>query len=153
MPRSRLAREAGIDVILATARSPRSVQGIASDAGLGGIAVCANGAIVYDLDAQQIVAHTPLEATVAHRLVQGLRERVPGIVFGWELELRFGSEPAYEALRDPDLVAATRGLVRSLRSAGVGRADDEVARARTRCRSRRAPCAVRASSSQATTRP
>ena len=35
-----------------------------------------------------------------HRIVRGLRERIPGIAFGWELELRFGSEPAYEAQRD-----------------------------------------------------
>ena len=34
--------------------------------------------------------------------MRGLREQVPGISFAWELELRFGSEPAYEARRDDD---------------------------------------------------
>ena len=99
--RSALAatRHAGIEVVLATARSPRSTRLIAAGAGLGGTAVCANGAIVYDLDADRIVEHVPLSAATAHRLVVGLRERVPGVVFGWEHELRFGSEPAYELLR------------------------------------------------------
>ncbi len=97
-----------------TARSPRSVRAIAADAGIGGVAICANGATVYDLDAGAIVHHDPLPADVAHRIVLGLRERVPGIAFGWELELRFGSEPAYEALRDESLVAAARGLVPAL---------------------------------------
>ena len=95
-------RAAGAEVVVATARSPRSTRELASDAGIGGLAICANGATVYDLDADLLVAHTPLPAATAHRLVVALRERFPGIVFGWEHELRFGSEPAYEALRDPE---------------------------------------------------
>jgi Cof subfamily protein (haloacid dehalogenase superfamily) len=94
------ARAAGIDVVLVTARSPRSVRPIARDAGLDGLAICANGATLYDLDSETIVRHSALQAEVAHRIVRGLRERVPGIAFGWELELRFGSEPGYEAHRD-----------------------------------------------------
>lgn len=101
--RSRLAIEralaAGLQILVVTARSPRSVREIARDAGLRGLAICANGATLYDLDADAIVRHSPLETAVAHRVVRELRERVPGISFGWELELRFGSEEAYEALR------------------------------------------------------
>lgn len=95
------ARSTGVEVIVATARSPRSARELAADAGIGGLAICANGATVYDLDAGRIVAHTPLAAATAHRLVRELRTRFPAIVFGWEYELRFGSEPAYEAQRDP----------------------------------------------------
>ncbi|MGZ8686962.1 MAG: HAD family hydrolase [Gaiellaceae bacterium] len=96
------ARSAGAEVVVATARSPRSARELAADAGIGGLAICANGATVYDLDEERVVAHTPLPAATAHRLVRGLRDRLPGIVFGWEQELRFGSEPAYEALRGSD---------------------------------------------------
>jgi HAD superfamily hydrolase (TIGR01484 family) len=77
------ARSAGVEVVVATARSPRSTQALAAEAGIGGLAICANGAIVYDLDDERIVRHTPLRAATAHRLVLGLRERFPGIVFGW----------------------------------------------------------------------
>lgn len=93
-------RAAGIDVVLVTARSPRSVRVIAADLGLGGVALCANGATVYDLDADVILEHRPLSVAVAHRVARGLRDRVPGIAFAWELELRFGSEPEYETRRD-----------------------------------------------------
>lgn len=95
------AAAAGTEVVVVTARSPRSVTAFASDAGIGGIAICANGAILFDLDAGAIVAHQPLPAEVAQRIALSLRERVPGVAFGWELGLRFGSEPAYEAWRDP----------------------------------------------------
>ncbi len=89
----------GIGVIVATARSPRGARDLAAAAGIGGIAICANGAMLYDLDTDSVVAHTPLDASIAHLLVRGLRERFPKIAFGWEYELRFGSDPAYEALR------------------------------------------------------
>lgn len=94
-------RSAGVVVAVATARSPRSVRHIARDVGIGGIAICSNGAIVYDLDRDEILEHRTLDVAVAHRLVRGLREQVPDVAFGWELELRFGSEPAYELLREP----------------------------------------------------
>jgi hypothetical protein len=94
------AQAAGIDIVLVTARSPRSVRIIAADLGLGAAALCANGATVYDLDADAILQHRPLQVDIAHRVVRGLRERVPGIAFAWELELRFGSEPEYETRRD-----------------------------------------------------
>jgi hydroxymethylpyrimidine pyrophosphatase-like HAD family hydrolase len=96
-----LARRTGAEVVLATARSPRGTIPIAEELGADGHAICANGATVFDLDTGTIVRHRPLAAETAHSLVRELREMVPGIVFGWELELRFGSEPAYEALREP----------------------------------------------------
>lgn len=95
------ARRGGIEIVLATARSPRGTIPIAEELGARGLAICANGASVFDLDEREIVRHRPLTAVTAHRLVRELREAVPGIVFGWELELRFGSEPAYERLREP----------------------------------------------------
>ncbi len=93
-------RAVGVDVVIATARSPRTTVALATAAGIGGHAICANGATVYDLDGERIVTHHPLPHETVHRLVRELRERLPGIVFGWEHELRFGSEPAYEAQRN-----------------------------------------------------
>jgi Cof subfamily protein (haloacid dehalogenase superfamily) len=104
-PRTRAALddagERGLAVVLASARSPRSVGEFGAELGLGGLAICANGATVYDLDLRRIVEHRPLALETVQALVAGLRERVPGVAFGWELELTFGSEPAYEELRDP----------------------------------------------------
>jgi hydroxymethylpyrimidine pyrophosphatase-like HAD family hydrolase len=95
------ASAAGIEVVVVTARSPWSVVALAAAAGIGGTAICANGAIVFDLASGAILRHDPLAAEVAARVARGLRERLPGIAFGWALELRSGSEPAYEAYRDP----------------------------------------------------
>ena len=64
-------RAAGVEVVVATARSPRSARELAADAGIGGVAICANGASVYDLDADRVVAHSPLPAETAHLLVRG----------------------------------------------------------------------------------
>jgi Cof subfamily protein (haloacid dehalogenase superfamily) len=94
------ARQADATVVIVTARSPRSVGDLAREAGIGGWAICANGATVFDLDTARIIRHTALPAAVGHRIAVALRAEVPDIVFGWELELRFGSEPGYEALRE-----------------------------------------------------
>lgn len=98
----RSASAAGATVALVTARSPRSAREIAADLGLGGLAVCASGATTFDLDTNAIVDHRPLDTATAHRLVRELRGSTDGVVFGWESELTFGSEPAYEELRSPE---------------------------------------------------
>lgn len=85
--------------MIVTARSPRTVVEIARDAGLDGIAICANGATVFDLDRGAITEHVALANEVGREVAGALRAEVPSVVFGWELELRFGSEPAYEAQR------------------------------------------------------
>ena len=54
------AREAGIEVVLVTARNPRWIGEIAAHAGVEGRAVCCNGAVVYDLAARRVVASHPL---------------------------------------------------------------------------------------------
>lgn len=96
----RAAQERGVEFVVVTARSPRSVREIALTAGIGGLAVCANGAMLFDLERDAIVRHTPLGAASVARVVTDWRRIRPTITFGWEHELRFGSELAYEALRD-----------------------------------------------------
>jgi Cof subfamily protein (haloacid dehalogenase superfamily) len=88
-------RQAGIVVVLVTGRPPRSVREIAARAGLGGLAICANGALVYDLDADQVATSSPLPAAVGARLVSELREALPGVVFASEDERGFQRETAW----------------------------------------------------------
>ena len=85
----------GIPVVFVTARPPRRVREIARSVGLGGLAICGNGALVYDLDAETIVRQTLLDAAVAHRLIGALREAAPGISFAVEAGLIYGQEPGY----------------------------------------------------------
>ena len=86
------AKEAGITVVLVSGRQPRSLGPIAERIGVGGIAICANGALIWDLDAGTLVDATPLAADLAARLVHALREAIPGVLFAVELERGFGHE-------------------------------------------------------------
>ncbi|HJW63723.1 MAG TPA: Cof-type HAD-IIB family hydrolase [Actinomycetes bacterium] len=89
------ARDAGITVVLVSGRPPRSIGPIAERLGVGGIAICANGAVVWDLDAGTMVDSSPLAADLAARLVHALREAIPGALFAVELEDGFGREAGW----------------------------------------------------------
>jgi Cof subfamily protein (haloacid dehalogenase superfamily) len=88
-------RRAGITLVLVTGRPPRNLGPIAERLGVGGIAICANGAVVWDLDTGTIVDLTPLAADLATRLVRTLREAIPGALFAVELEGGFGREAGW----------------------------------------------------------
>jgi len=91
--------DSGIVVVLVTARPPRILRQIAHDADVTGLAICCNGAIVYDLAADTIVGHTPLSSVVAQRLVAALRVTVPGVCFAVECGVQAGQDPRYAAIR------------------------------------------------------
>lgn len=103
-PRTRAALDraltAGIVVVLVTARPPRRVLALASEVGLGGLAICTNGALVYDLTNRRVLREASLQAASARQLVLTLRAAIPGICFAVEAGLRYGQEPAY-ALDSP----------------------------------------------------
>jgi hydroxymethylpyrimidine pyrophosphatase-like HAD family hydrolase len=86
-------RQAGIAFLMVTGRPPRSVSAIARGAGLGGLAICANGALVYDLDADRVLTSTPLASGVGRRLVGELRKALPGVVFASETSAASGASP------------------------------------------------------------
>jgi HAD superfamily hydrolase (TIGR01484 family) len=89
------ARQAGITVVLVSGRPPRSLGPIAERIGVGGIAICANGAVTWDLDGGTMVDHSPLAADLSARLVHALREAIPGVVFAVELEDGSGREAGW----------------------------------------------------------
>ncbi len=92
------AREMGVEVVLVTARPPRTVCSMASGLGIEGLAICCNGALVYDLERERVSAHSPLEPELARRLIRDLRDRLPGCAFALEMELIYACEPAYRSL-------------------------------------------------------
>ena len=89
-------------------RQPRSLGPIAERIGVGGIAICANGALVWDLDTGTMVDATPLAAELAARLVRALRDAIPGVLFAVELAGGFGREPGWaeDLVRHPTLAFA-----------------------------------------------
>jgi Cof subfamily protein (haloacid dehalogenase superfamily) len=92
----RAVRDAGIVVVIVTARGPGSIVELAQDAGIDGSAICSNGGLIVDLASGAVVRERLLETEMAMRLVHGLRERLPGIVFAVEHEA-FAHEPDFSA--------------------------------------------------------
>jgi Cof subfamily protein (haloacid dehalogenase superfamily) len=93
---ARAAVAAGVEIVLVTARGPRTVGGIAAELGIRGEAICSNGAIVLDLDSGRIRRMRTIETEVALELVHALRERFPGILFAVEREA-LAHEPGFSA--------------------------------------------------------
>ena len=90
------AESAGALVVLVTGRPPRWLRGISEATGHHGIAVCANGALVYDLHRDEVVEAHPLSVDIAREVVTTLRDAIPGIGFAVEsVTDGFGHEPAY----------------------------------------------------------
>ena len=94
---SALARlaSAGLDLVLVTARPPRWMGPIARMTGHHGVAICANGAITYDLLHESVVDSRPFPAEAALEIVRRLREAVPGGSFAVESLAGFACEPGH----------------------------------------------------------
>src|SRR5690349_19926282 len=80
----RAAVDAGYTVVLATGRPPRTMLPIAEQLGLKGLAVCSNGAILYDLDRREPFGHRHLPQDALKNIITKLREREPGVSFATE---------------------------------------------------------------------
>jgi Cof subfamily protein (haloacid dehalogenase superfamily) len=102
------ARDAGITIVLVSARGPVGVGEVADVIGGDGLAICSNGALVLDLASREVVRHRPLAADVAARIVHELRARLPDVCFATETGAVFALEPAFEGAWDWEPPAGTR---------------------------------------------
>lgn len=57
-------RAAGVPFVLATGRPPRWIGMVAEQLGFGPLAVCANGAVIYDADADRVISARELPTDV-----------------------------------------------------------------------------------------
>ena len=92
----RAARARGLEVVIVTGRPPRGVLRL-DLRGCAAVAVCANGALLYDLEAERLLDCRPIPPAVVTRLVADLRRAAPGAVFAAEAGLTFCREPAWPA--------------------------------------------------------
>ena len=95
----RRAQDAGVRVVIATGR-PVWWLGPLIDIGFDGIAVCMNGAVVYDIAAQQVVSSSLLLPEPMQRFLLDLERREPRFALaverlGTELSACW-AEPEYE---------------------------------------------------------
>lgn len=87
--------EAGGALVFVTGRPPRWMHSVAGAVRHRGLAICANGALVYDLRTEEIVESHLIEAEVLEECVARLRRQVPGLRFSVEYEGGFAHEAAY----------------------------------------------------------
>jgi Cof subfamily protein (haloacid dehalogenase superfamily) len=87
---------AGSIVVICTARPARWMRPLAEATGHHGVAICANGGVVWDLHADCPLEEFPLEPEIARQIVAALREGVPGGNWAVERSNGFGHEPSYE---------------------------------------------------------
>ncbi|HEX4817293.1 MAG TPA: HAD family hydrolase [Nonomuraea sp.] len=112
----RLAREAGAEIVFVTARPPRGVREIAGQAGVSGTAICSNGAIVYDLAADEIIDRLTLAPESAAKVARALADTLPGVSLAVETGLAVLAEAGYTLRIEADL--ANYRDVRSVFDAG-----------------------------------
>jgi Cof subfamily protein (haloacid dehalogenase superfamily) len=130
---------AGGMVVIVTGRPVRWLDGIADETGHRGLAICANGALVWDLHEERVVASYPMQAEVAAEIADRLRREIPELGFAVEtVGEGFGHEPGYLprlATSDQTVVAELEALLSKPVSKLLARhegmsADELLARAR-----------------------
>lgn len=79
-----LAREAGLIVALVTGRPPRWLAPVIEQTGWHGLAVCANGAVLVDLESRTVEQTFPMDDATLLQVIACVRELLPGASFGVE---------------------------------------------------------------------
>ena len=88
-------REAGMTVVLVSARPPRILCRIAQEAGIGGLALCCNGAMLYDLDQDCSLQSVTIQPEQTQWLIGTLRAALPELYFAVEDGQAVICEPGY----------------------------------------------------------
>jgi Cof subfamily protein (haloacid dehalogenase superfamily) len=76
--------QAGIQVVMVTARPPRWLHDLADLVGEHGLVLCSNGAFVYDVHTRRILDERCMAAPDVRAIAVDLRNALPGIVFAVE---------------------------------------------------------------------
>jgi Cof subfamily protein (haloacid dehalogenase superfamily) len=101
----RAVSAAGVPFVLASGRPPRWLPKVSERLELSGYAVCANGAVIYDLATDRVIHATALDAVLLRDAADELRQVLPGCAVaverigmtGAELgDQHFLAEPGYQ---------------------------------------------------------
>jgi HAD superfamily hydrolase (TIGR01484 family) len=86
---------AGVQVVVVTARPPYWMHDLLDVIGEHGLAICANGAFVYDVVGRRVRSERTLSRAAVAEIVADLRRAIPGITFAVERRDGPGREPAF----------------------------------------------------------
>jgi 5-amino-6-(5-phospho-D-ribitylamino)uracil phosphatase len=76
---------AGIKIVIASARPPRSVRHIYNQLGLDTWQINYNGALIWDEPARQVISHQPMAGELALQMIQLAREVYSGVLVSCEI--------------------------------------------------------------------
>ncbi|MCU0265265.1 MAG: Cof-type HAD-IIB family hydrolase [Actinomycetia bacterium] len=88
---------AGLLLVLVTGRPPRWMADVVAATGHRGVALCGNGAFVYDLHTEQVLEVRPIAPDVGLEVVARLRTALPGAAFAVETGHAFAHDPRYRS--------------------------------------------------------
>jgi len=97
----------GIHVVFVTGRPPRWMDSIVEMTGHQGLALCGNGAVVFDLAANKVVQSHGLDRATVLEVTSRLRQHLPGVAFALETLSGYRREPAYRPMHTAARAAAT----------------------------------------------
>ncbi len=113
---------AGIETVLVTARPPRWLHDLEHVVGPRGIALCGNGAFVYEVASRRLLETHCFEREVVLRLAADLRAAVPGVRLAAERASGPYVEHGYpDPHRDAGVPAAVRGTGAQIADEPVGK--------------------------------
>jgi HAD superfamily hydrolase (TIGR01484 family) len=91
------AEQAGAVVVLVTGRPPRVMTAIAEAFGRRGTAICANGALTYDMNTGEVLAGRLIEPEHIAAAALALRKAIPGIGIAVEYADGHAADDIYQA--------------------------------------------------------
>ncbi len=87
--------QAGVHIVVVTARPPRWMHDFHGIVGSHGVALCANGAYVYHVAERRVLVERTLPTELVLSVADVLRDALPGTAFAVETSEGFGREPAF----------------------------------------------------------
>lgn len=125
----------GIETVIVTARPPRWLHNLTHVVGPRGVALCGNGAFVYEVATRRILDSHAFDPGVLREVVHDLRAAIPGVTFAAEcadgpfIEDGFPDphrDVGASSCRRGDTDAVTEGAVGKLLAMAPGIPDEEL---------------------------
>lgn len=107
-------QQAGIRVVLASARPPRGIRDLCRRLKLSSYQINHNGALIYDPVAHQVVGHKALSPAVARAVLDVARRVDPRVDLGVEVIDKLYTEQGAKRLREHPATGAANAPVSSL---------------------------------------
>ena len=104
----------GVLLVLCTARPARWLRPLAQATGQRGVAICANGGVLWDLRSESVLEAWPIEPAVARDVVARLGSGLPGGAWAVERTNGFAHEPGYTPrwpVPDDTVIDAVQALI------------------------------------------